>query len=101
MLQGIIHFTAAGNICRTDCEVQFVPRGCYKDNGVRAYSFSFKKNIKINDWKKFSYSVGIYEMPEPDLKMWTKCYMTCTNLVKVKRAKLSTWASGRKIVDLK
>lgn len=29
----IIHFTAAGNICRTDCEVQFVPKGCYKDNG--------------------------------------------------------------------
>ena len=46
ILQGIIHFTAAGNICRTDCEVQFVPKGCYKDNGVRAYSFSFKKKYQ-------------------------------------------------------
>ena len=43
MSQGIIHVTAAGNICRIDCKVQFVPRGCYRDRGVRLHSLSFKR----------------------------------------------------------
>lgn len=30
---GFIHATAAGNICRVNCEVDFVPMGCYRDKG--------------------------------------------------------------------